>query len=154
MKTACILSIAGEAEPKKLISQLQAAGYQVDLIELEATEFHDLRGCDPSDLPDEIRSKIEAADLVVFYLSDTIAGQNSFESFALCATGGGADVIGVWPPGSEASNFPSALANLGVEAVTEGSQELQGVLSGSESSWEMPDGSNAPESDEKYQSKC
>ncbi|MEL7719618.1 hypothetical protein AAG604_14720 [Citromicrobium bathyomarinum] len=154
MKRACIFTIEGEGNPINLSKKLESRGYSVELIELESELFEEYRNCDPNELPAAIRSKIAAADLVIFYLTEAFCSEGGFEGFAQCAAGAGADIVGVWPPGSSTRELPKTLSDFGASSISEDSDDLDTTISGSKDQWELPDQSPAEAAEKEHQKKC
>ena len=154
MKKACVISIDGQANPVDLVEELKGKGYSVELIKLEPTQFEEFRNCDPGKLPEDIRSKIETADLVVFFLSEAFLCEDGFDGLAQCAVGAGADIVGVWPSGSEAQQLPKTISDFGASVVSEDSADLENTIVGDDDNWELPDQSPAETVDKDHQKKC
>ncbi|AXK42760.1 hypothetical protein DVR09_10845 [Erythrobacter aureus] len=149
-----MFAIEGQANPASFIKELGSKGYAVELIELELAQFNEYRNCDPINLPDNIRSKIESADLVIFYLSEAFLDDDGFEGLAQCAAGAGADILGVWPSGVGVQELPKTITDFGASVVSEDSAKLDSALSGEEDQWELPDQSPAESADKEHQKKC
>jgi hypothetical protein len=118
-----------EAEVAKLKQMLVAAGCELV--------------CDHRVIGDYEKCLKEAGVLVILMCPET-DGDETVTGLITLATSLGKRVIGVWLPGSTATELPAAINKHGDAGITMDAKMIEEVVCGSKTAWVLPDGKPRP----------